>query len=126
MRKKKYNELKEIAYNGILDFYYDQYEDYFKALIYDYLYNEGINKGYPDDEDDINIVFHRSNVDINIYIDDKELMDEYGWYDDVCELCHTHKESLLWSLTHTDNEMRRITKRISNYLDYKEKEQKHE
>lgn len=121
MRKKKYNELKEIVYEGILDFYYDQYEQYFTILINDFLYNEGINKGYPNDKDDINIVFKRSSVDINIYIDDKKLIDEYGWYDDICEICHTHREDLLWCLTHQDNEMRRITNRILNYLDYKRK-----
>lgn len=124
MRKKKYNELKEIVYEGILDFYYDQYEQYFKVLIYDWLYNEGINKEHC--ENNIEIVFERNSVDINIYIDDKELMDDYGWYDDICEICHTHREDLLWCLTHQDVEMRRIIKRIANYLDYKEKEQKHE
>ena len=110
--------------DALREFCYTQLEGYFDIGINKYLFGSGINHGYVGDLGNINITYQKSSVDFNIYIDDKELLDKYGFYDGICQLAHIHYEDMLWVLDHLDEEMELIKERINTYREYKDKMKK--
>ena len=121
--KKMTEGITNIVNDALRKFCYTQLEGYFDIAIYKYLFGEGINHGYVGDEGNITIIYQTSNIDFNVYIDDKDLLDEDGFYDDVCELAHIHIEDILYVLYHMDTEMEYIKERINKYIEYKNKNQ---
>ena len=93
--KKMTEGITNIVNDALREFCYTQLEGYFDIGINKYLFNSGINHGYVGDPGNINITYEKSNIDFNIYIDDRELLDEDGFYDGICELAHIHYEDML-------------------------------
>jgi hypothetical protein len=104
MRKK----LQETMYDQIREFVYTQLEGYID-IVFD---REKMEK-------QIDFYYEKNNCEFTVYVDDKDLMDENGFYDDICQLIHFHPEDLLYVYVHLDEEMKRISANLNKYLEYK-------
>ena len=115
MRKKKINELKDITYESILDFLYDQLEQYLRIE-----YQEFLHKNKLD--------FHidKNRCEFTVYVDNKDRLDEYGFYDGHCELTHIHPEDLFYVFSNMEQELEHINKRLLNYFNVEKEIKSHE
>ena len=110
MRKKKEKEIKYLILESINDYVMDLYEGYIRIELDEILYK---NK--------IELEFVKCLSEFTIYVKDKELCDEEGFYDDICELYHCHYDDLMYCFKHLTDEIFRIKSRLNNYISYKNK-----
>lgn len=110
MRAKKKEELKYLIKDAMREYVADQIEGLIDIVFGKELYNKGLY-----------LPFHyESNCcELTVYVDDQELIDEDGFYDDVCELAHMHPEDFLYVINHMDEEIEHIRERLNKYFEYK-------
>lgn len=115
MRKKNIKELKDLMYESMLDFYYDQLEQYIRIEYQELLHIKNID-----------FYVEKNRCEFTLYIDNKDRCDEYGFYDGHCELDHLHPEDLFYVLHNLDKEFKHINKRIKNYFNVEREIKSHE
>lgn len=110
MRKKKEEDLKYLIYDTMRKYIADQIEGYIEIIFGREFYEKGM---------DLSFYYESNCCELTVYVDDKELMDEDGFYDGICELGHMHPEDFLYVITHMDEEIQHIRERLDKYLEYK-------
>ena len=110
MRKKREENLKYLILESINDYVMDLYEGYIKIELGEILYKNNIE-----------LDFVKCLSEFTVYVKDKDLCDEVGFYDDICELYHCHYDDLLYCFYHLNEEISNLKKRLTNYLKYKNK-----